>query len=342
MRDQVYSTLAELYSDLDLEGSRDEASAFGYLRSASEWIEQRLGNFIPYTETRRIDGNGQKSLFLDVPLLSATPTVTNDGTTLAATDFLLYPRDRHWPNGPYTRITVDPDASGLAVWLRERDAVTIAGKWGKYDESVSLGITVENATQQAAADAVLVVSNGGSISPGMVLLIESEQELVTGYSGTGTDSALTVNGAHANNVDVILLSGATINPGEVIRIVNEQMYVDRMEGNSVLVRRGWNGTTRAAIVTGAQAFVYRTFAVKRGIHGTTAADHTNGTAISRYFPPSQVNFLARQISAIMLKKAKTGFAGKVATIGTGGGEEIFYFNEFPKSVYEEIRKNFRC
>lgn len=346
MSDQVYSTLAELLADLDLPGVRDEGRAVDYLRSASEWIEGRLGNFVPITETKRFDGNGKKGLFLDVPLLAVT-TLVHDGTTLTTADWLAYPRDRHWTNGPYTRLEIDPDASNLSVWKRERDVLSIAGRWGKYEETKSLGITVQNTTKQAAADAVLVVSNGASVSPGELLLIGDEQELVTGVSGTGTDSTLNVSGAHTITDETVAVSASTgLSAGEILRIASEQMYLEALEvvgaANIARVRRGWNGTARAALVDAADVYVYRTFAVERGKNGTTAADHTNGVAISRYLPPAPVRYLARAIAAIMYKKAGTGFAAKIASLSAGGSEDVFYFDEFPKKTYDEILRNFRC
>ncbi len=129
MSDQVYCTLADVYSDLESLGFEDEAGALAKIRAASEWIERRLGTFIPITATKGFDGNGKIHLFLQ-PLLSIS-SISNDGTSLETTDYIFYPNDRHWEDGPYTRLTVDPDAANLSVWKNERDAIEIAGTWGK-------------------------------------------------------------------------------------------------------------------------------------------------------------------------------------------------------------------
>jgi hypothetical protein len=177
------------------------------IRSASAWIDRRAGWFIPTTETRRFDGDGTGRLRVD-PLLAVT-TIIDDATTLASTDYLLYPRGRHWENGPYTSIEIDPDSS-RGFWTCERDVVSVAGRWGKYEESVTLsGVTVANTTQITDSGTTLKVSNGPAVSAGMVLKIESEQMLVTGISDLSAGEYTVkraVNGttaaAHANGVAV--------------------------------------------------------------------------------------------------------------------------------------------
>lgn len=339
MTDQVYTTFARLYEDQGLLGFEYPDAAFEYIEAASQWIERKLGEFIPKTKTINLDGDGTVHLFVP-PLLSVT-SVTHDGDTLAATDYILYPRDRHWDDGPYTRLSIDPDASGLSVWKRERDVIAVVGSWGKYNVSRSTGAAVEDPSEQDASQTTLLVDDGGIVSPGDSLLIETEQELVTGYSGTGTDVGKNLSAAVAINDTVLTIeTGHGINAGEIIRVDNEQMLALRGEGaTTVLVQRAWNGTARAAHDSASDVYAYRTFTVRRAINGTTAATHANGTAISRYIPPAPVRYLATQIAYLMLKKAGTGYAGRTANLETG---EIFYHKEFPKSVYDEIRTEFRC
>lgn len=338
MSDQVYCTLADVYSDLESLGFEDEAGALAKIRAASEWIERRLGTFIPITATNNLDGNGSIDLFLLVPLLSIS-SISNDGTTLETTDYILYPQGRHWEDGPYTRIAVDPDAANLSVWKAERDAIEIAGDWGKYSSSVATGALVKDDPLDAGAT-TLIVDDAGKISAGMLLLIEDEQILVTGFSGTGTDSGKNNDGAIAADATTITMEAAhTILAGEVIRIGDEKIYVSEVYSNDLVVKRAWAGSPRDAHNTAQDVYRYRTFSIERGANGTTDAEHVADKPISRYIPPFPVAYLARQISALMIKKAETGYAGKTASIEAG---EIFYHNEFPKSVYKDIQKAYRC
>lgn len=204
--DRLYACVAEVMSDIGDETKPHSDLLYRCIRSASSWIDRRAGWFIPVTETRRFDGEGGIRLRVD-PLLAVT-SIVDDTTTLAASDYLLYPRNRHWENGPYTSIEIDPDSSH-GFWSSERDVVVIAGRWGKYEEAASLGVTVANTTEITASGTTLKVSNGGAVSAGMVLKIESEQLLVTGLADIGAAEYTVkrgVNGttaaAHANAVAI--------------------------------------------------------------------------------------------------------------------------------------------
>jgi len=171
---RIYCTMMELMEDLEAEEPWDETRLLRYMRSASAFIDRRLGLFIPVIETRQFDGNGERELFID-PCL-AIDSLTVDGEAITNTQFLLYPRNRYWENGPYNHLVIDPDATELSTWLKERNAVEIIGEWGLYDQTVNTGATVS--TTQTASATSLVVSDASDISPGAVLLIENEQELV--------------------------------------------------------------------------------------------------------------------------------------------------------------------
>src|SRR3990167_1405976 len=142
--DRLYCTAREIADELDNERLLANPATLRHIRSASSWIDRRGGWFIPVTAARRFDTRGGQRLEVD-PLLAVTSLV-DDTTTLAATDYLLYPRNRHWENGPYTRISPDPDGTH-AAWSNERDAVVLTGRWGKYEATSALGVTVANTTE---------------------------------------------------------------------------------------------------------------------------------------------------------------------------------------------------
>jgi hypothetical protein len=331
MSDRLYCTVNEILGDLQINGVKDEAGLMQKIRAASDVIDRR-GWFIPQTETRRFDGpNHRRSLLVD-PLLAVT-SITDDATALASTDYLLYPRNRHWPGGPYTRIEIDPDASSLTAWTREQDIVAIAGRWGLYEETLSTGATVSSQTDSSTS---LVVNTGAPISPGAVLLIDSEQELVAA-TGAATDStADTSEAVDLTEQEIDVTNGALLNIGEVIRIDTEKMRVTDIASNTLVVQRGYAGSTIATHASGAGVEVYRTFTVKRAVNGTTAAAHTNA-AIGRYVPPYSIGYLCIQIAALMHKKAQSGYAGKVGSIDTG---EVFYLAEFPDDPLKKIMKGY--
>jgi hypothetical protein len=179
MPDRVYCTALEVNRDLNLGLLVAEQSAklMPHIRTASDWIDRNLGKFIPYTEMRRLDGPGGLELWLPEPILAVT-SIIDDDDTLLSSDYLLYPRNRLWENGPYTRIVLDPDVVTISTWSLERDIIQLAARWGMYEEIVSTGETV---TLTDAVATTLTVTNATSVEVGMHLRCESEQFLVTAF-----------------------------------------------------------------------------------------------------------------------------------------------------------------
>lgn len=315
---QIYCTLDELIGDLSLHG--DEPGLYSRIQTASQFIRRRFGNFIPIVETRYFQGAG-RDLPID-PLLSVTQ-ILNNGNVVS--DYQLHPLNRLWENGPYVRVYAES-----TNW--DDEDIQITGAWGKWTGEVSLGVNVT----QLVGDTTLVVSDGSILSIGAVVHVESEQELVTDL-GAATVLTSLLNGAvDAADETITIDNGAEVHEGEVIQISTEQMRVRIKAGHVLRVDRGWNLTTRQSHADDAPISVYRTFAVTRGVNGTTAAAHSN-KALSRYTPPDDVNWLCRQIAGLMHMKAKSNFAGKTGSAETG---ETFYFNEFPSQL-KEIARNYR-
>lgn len=318
MNGQIFCTLEELISDLNLNG--DEPGLFSRIQTASRFINRRFGNFIPSREMRNFQGMGN-SLQVD-PLLSVT-SILNGGVAL--TDYELHPRNRHWSHGPYTRLYTE-----YGPW--DDEDIQITGLWGKWDQLQSLGI---NATQTIGAT-TLLVPNGSILSIGRVIRAEDEQELVIGMSSPTALVSLLNGAITAADEQITIDNGAEVNEGEVIQISSEQMLIRMIVGNELVVARGYNGTAKQAQLNDAPISVFRTFTVARGVNGTVAAAHDN-KALSYYVPPEDINWLARQIAGLMRMKAKSSFAGRVGNEATG---EVAYFNEFPGQV-KEIARNYR-
>jgi hypothetical protein len=333
---QLFCTAAELDDDLNLLGSVRADVLMDKIAAASDYLQKQIGWFIPVTMTRYFNGLGRAFLYLP-PLLALTGSIVNDDDTLVSADFIYKPDGRHWANGPYTRLDIDPDAANLSVWMNEDEGITIPGRWGMYEETEDTGATVADTTQQSASQTTLKVSSGAKVSPGMVLLIGTEQEHVTGWN-TPTAAVTTLGAAWDAQSSEVTLAAASLNIGEVGRVGLEKFKV--LDNNSTLyyAQRGWDKTRQASHSNGATVDVYRTVDVVRGVNGTTAAIHANGAAISRYKAPSDINYLCRQIAALMLKKAQGGFAGKTGNEDLG---TVTYNNEFPMIALKEIKKSYK-
>lgn len=337
MADRLYANLAELEHDLNYDqGVRDVSRALERIRAASDWIDQNIGIFIPKTEARRFDGPARDNQNLIVENLLAETEVKDDTDVLLTTDYLLYPRQRLWENGPYHRIQLDPDAVTISGFSPEDDIIVVTGRWGLYEETVDVGTDLNDASHTDSKTA-LIVDDGSKISPGMVLRIGTEQFLVEDI-GALTAAITTTNEAlDASEEEVTVVDGSLVNVGEIIRVNFEKMRILDISTNDLLVARGYLHTKKVTHTTGANVDVHRTFTVKRGVNGTTAAAQADNADINRYLPPWQVNWLCRQMGGLMEKKAATGFAGKTANVELG---EVFYHDEFPEKVIDEIKQNY--
>jgi hypothetical protein len=329
---RLYCNIAEVIDDLSLAGCSSEAAMMKHIRAASRWIDDQAGEFLPATAAKTFLGMGFDRLFIP-PLLSVS-SITVDGVALGPGDYDLLPRNKHWEDGPYTCVQMASD--GTRTRFEVDEEIVITGTWGLYGASEDTGQTLPG--NVLIGDASIAFSDGSKISPGMTLKIESEQLLVTA-SGAFSDSATNTNQALDSSQETVLtLDGTKVKAGEVLRIDFEQMKCVEVQTNTALAKRGWNQTTRVAHLTNADVYVLRTYAVDRGCNGTVAAAHLATTPISRMAIPDDVNYLAREIAALMLKKAESSFAGRIGNAETG---ETFYFNELPKDAINRILGHYR-
>jgi len=336
---QVYCTVDEIVNDLGLSG--DEPNLLDRIKAASKHILNVIGNFVPIGDTRTFLAGPSQTINI-FPLLEAT-AVTDYQSVIAASGYRLSPMNRLWLNGPYQWIEkaalynsrVWPDLDSGLCW--DVNGQTIAGKWGLYEELADLGLSVS----QLIGATSLVVSNGSLLSPGMVLNIGGEQEVVTAGNGgpgsaDGTLATSLLNGTIAADDEVVTVdNGAEFHTGEVFRIGFEDFKIRKIAANAMMCSRGWNSTIKAPHTDNAAIYIYRTYEVSRAMNGTVAAAHSNA-AVSRYVIPEDVNWLVREVAGLMRMKAKVNFASKSGNSELG---EAFYFNEFPRQI-ETIKKNY--
>lgn len=322
MNRQIYCTLDELNKDLSLNGGNSKLMRA--IESASRWISQRAGNFIPIKATRSYQFQGTGRNIVTNPILSIL-SILNNG--VAVTDFTLHPQNRLWENGPYIRI--ENNESG---W--DDEDIQISALWGKWDQAEPIGVSVTQATETETS---LILSNGSLLSVGMILLIEDEQEYVSGYGALSNLTSLLNGAIDAAQEEIIIDNGSEVNEGEVIQLSTERMLVRMVEGNTLVVVRGYEDTAKQAHIDDTQCKVQRTFTVERGVNGTTPVAHNN-KPVYQQVAPEDVNFLCRQIAGLMYQKAKTNFAGRAGSIETG---ETFYYSEFPSTPIKEVIRNYR-
>lgn len=322
---QVYCAVKDVNKRINKGG--EAAGLLDDIRAASQFIQRHIGQFLPIHEARYVRANNLNRIKIGTAL--EIETVLEDG--VAVTDYEEDPYGGEWRNGPVTYLERNDDAT----W---DEKLTITSWWGLYNELRTLGISV---TQLLGAS-ILVASDGSVLSPGMVLRVEDEAEYVTaGNGGPGSPAATAATSKLSGAVDetvteITVDNGGEFFAGEVLQIGTENMLLLRQAGNIWAVERSYNQTIATIHADDAAIGVYRTFAVERGVNGTTAAAHTS-TGVSRFCMPDDVLYLAIEMTVLMQEKAGTNFGGRAGSTDAG---ETFFVNEFPKSQIEAVKDNY--
>lgn len=334
---QYFATLADIDADLNLLGSERESVVFRSLRSACDFLREELGHFVPVTASKEVrTRNGASGRLFVPPLLSISSiTLPNYGITLNTSDYVPGPDGRMWTNGPYAYLDRGYRPEHLSEWDCQVGGNVIVGQWGMY--LLTEAINTQVATLQNDSQTTLAVKDGGQVSPGMLLLLGSEQQLVTATSAA--TAAITTLAAEldASSEVATLTSGAAVNIGEILRIGVEQFKVLDINSNTAYLSRGWNKTQKVLHAAASAVDVYRTFTVQRNVNGTTAASHAADLDLLRYTVPGDVNILCREIAGRMLKFAQSGFAGKVGDEQSG---TTIYQSLIPMADVERVKANY--
>jgi hypothetical protein len=192
------------------DGSTNDALALGILESVSrrvdEWCRRsRFGSgFGPRIGTNRYDASGGTTLDFTDDLLTTTSVVsravTASSTTTAPaadTDFYLVNQQGTYEPGPYRRAILHGQGTVTAFGSGRR-VVEWAGTWGHQD--VTRTLTPTTAEELDATETVVDVSALGELSPGMTILIGSEQMYVRAVTDATPDTITVdrgVNGTEA-------------------------------------------------------------------------------------------------------------------------------------------------
>lgn len=179
-------TLTNSYAELDeflalpeLESSQpvDDTFIERLLERCSREFDGDTGHwFYAAQQVRRFDTPSGRCLELDAPLLEVTTITNGDDTTIAATEYNLYPL-----NGPHkVEIRIKQSSSSLWQYTSGGDTegvISVSGQWGYVDRT---------ATDPESA---VVVSNTKSAVLMLALAIYKKRY------GVGTEGAAVVTGA---------------------------------------------------------------------------------------------------------------------------------------------------
>lgn len=241
------------------------------------------------------------------PLIELT-TASAGGTDLAVGDLLL---DPHNYGPPYRSVAVDLSTTTAlrsgTTWQR---ALLLTGLWGWTDAAVAAGSLA--AVMSDSTTTTVTVTNGAAAGIGSLLRVGDERMTVTGraLASTGETGTLTASAAARS---LAVADGTAYAVNELLTLDSERVRITAIGGNTLIVERAVDGTVLAAH-TAATIYASRLLTVVRGAHGSTAASHANGTALTRWVPPAG---LAR-LNRAMAVAGQASLAGAYARPARGG------------------------
>lgn len=257
--------------------------------------------------------NGQLAmpwrLWLDSDEIITVSSLVAGGVTIAPGDYLLRRSDGR-DAAPYDHVEINIGGpASFAAGDTFQRAIAITGTFGYRAATTSVG-TLTAAIVTATA-ATVDISDAASVGVGDTLLVDTERMIVTGRSMT--DSGTTITGALTAStaaVTVAVSDGSGFAEDEVVLVDSERMLIVDVAGDTLTVKRGWDGSVLAAHDADTAVWASRRLRVTRGALGTTAATHSDGTAVVRYAPPGAVRDLAVAESIDQLLNESAGYARK--------------------------------
>lgn len=247
-------------------------------------------------------------IWLDSDELTAVDTLTSGGVTLTPDQYLLRPDNAPDLREPYTQIQVNLASTGTftggVTWQRD---ISITGTFGftGYPSDWDPAGTI---TADTTSSGTFTVSDGSVVGVGSMIQVDTEWAIITGRRLTATADTLQ-SGLAANPSDqrIPVTSGATWAIGETVTVDAESMLIVDIAGNTLIVRRTWDGSTLAAHSVGAVLYTPRVLTAARGQQGTTAASHTSGAAVSVWHVPDLLSDLCVAQSSVGLIQGRAGY-----------------------------------
>lgn len=292
-----YASVEDVKHALDTQfTARMDAQILADIESHTETVEGFLHRkFWPCIDTRYWDWPNLQyawpfTLHLESDELLSVTTLTSGGTTIPAQNYFLEP-NRSGP--PYYRLEIDLTSNSSfggssGTWQRN---IAITGVFGAWNRTVAAGTLTAGINASATT---ITVSDSSLVGVGPAILVGGEYMTVEARTmvSTGTTIAgnLTLSQTGAG-ITVPVADGTKVNAGETILVDAERMLVQDVIGNSLNVKRAWDGTPLAAHTTGATIYAPRQLTVVRGCWGTTAAAHLQGDAIGQHAVPALIRDL---------------------------------------------------
>jgi len=318
MGNPPYATREALRAALDVaESPRADAQIDRLLDAASRSVETLTHRiWYPTIATRYWDWPDRQygtsyRLWVDDSELLSVSAVTSGGTAITSGEYFLEP-NRTGP--PYNRIELDraDDAAFGGGDTPQRD-ITITGTFGACNDTATAGV-LDGAINSSVT--TLRLNTGEAVGVGDLLILGTEYMQVTARALVDTTVNLGGSGLTASKADVTLTvaDGTLFAIGELIRVDSERMQITDTGATTLTVRRAHDATVLASHALNADIYASRSFTVRRGQLGTTAASHSDDAAASKHAYPGLISTLAIDEALWSLQSEQSGMA---RTIGEG-------------------------
>lgn len=235
-----------------------------------------------------------------------TVHVDNGATLLSPADYFLEPANS---GPPYDRLEIDLGSAGaLSSGSTSQHAVHCAGLWGFTAERKAIGTLASTLGATAGATAAMTWTTA-RFGVGDVLWIDDERMSIAERTFTDStqDLAADLDDSEAATA-VSVASGTAFALEEIILIGAERMRVVDIAGNTLVVKRAWDGSQLAAHSTGADVYALTGVQLDRAVLGTTLASHATDAVVYRWVPPAPVATLNRAYALSVLLQERTGWA----------------------------------
>jgi len=254
------------------------------LEASARTVEGDLKRrFYPEVATRKFDWpNYSLSATWELDLgdneVIEVVSLTAGGNTIPVADIKLRRGDDK-SEPPYNRIEIDlSTSSAFSSGSTFQQAIEVEALYGYQNTTTPAGATAQLINGSVTS---LQVTDSGSVGVGAIMKIDNERILVTNKSMLDTTQNLQTSlDARQNSESVVVQNGAAFFVDEIILIDAERMKIVDIAGNTLIVKRAWDGTTLAAhTAPTADIYAPRTLTIVRAFLGTTAASHSSATAI---------------------------------------------------------------
>lgn len=251
------------------------------------------------------------------------PVVTTGGTLIPASACNFEPINS---GPPFTYLELRRDMNyGFGVGPTPQRDIAITGTFGYWTRTASAGALAVAMSDTTGTSATL--TNGAVVGIGDNMLVGSERMLVTDKTMVDTGQAqqgLGCSTAKASDNLLAVTDGTKFSPYEVLLLGSERMQVVDVAGNTLTVRRAWDGSVLATHA-GAEIYAQRLLTVTRGALGTTAATHLIGSSVSVGLVPGLIRQLATAYALVDVAQQSGAYAqsqGEGATQVTKIGQGI--------------------